>query len=239
MSTPAPYRTRHEFMMAFMGNVTMTSATAAMGQQQGRHGRRPGKPLAGKSGEVLAAIACFNMRSVSRMIMSICTNKVRRRKKRKPSSWTASRFASQAIHLIHAGLRTELKAIRTHETAAGYGCSAQEVSGRWASFLKELQMRMESSESPKEICAWVEYQVRGAIHPYADGCGRLATALTAWIMLRAKQRIPSYNFWQRSQMHEKLREEFPAFRDYYLKMCFGNPEEMTVPSPDPPEAAVA
>ena len=239
MSIPVPYRTRHEFVMTFMANVTMTSATAAMGQQQGSHGRRPGKPHAGKSGDDLAAIACFNMRSVASMIASICTNKVRRRKKRKLFVWTVSRFVSQAIHLIHAGLRFELKAIRTHETASGYGCPVQEVVTRWTTFLEELQKRMGKNENPQEICAWVEYQVRGAIHPFADGNGRLATALCAWIMLRSKRRIPSYAFWQRSQMHDKLKEGYDAFREYYLKVCFGNPEEMTAPPPDPLEAAVA
>lgn len=221
--------------MAFMANVTMTSATAAMGQQQGSHGRRPGKPQAGKSGDDLAAIACFNMRSVASMIVSICTKKVRCRK-RKLSVWTVSRFVSQAIHLIHAGLNPNLKAIRNHETAAEYGCPVEEVKTHWKTFLEDLQTRITGDENPEEICALVEYHVRGRIHPYADGCGRLATALCAWIMLRRERRIPSYAFWQRSAMHEKLREEFPAFREYYLKACFDQAQE-AADSMRPPKAA--
>ncbi|MBI4437999.1 hypothetical protein HY631_03565 [Candidatus Uhrbacteria bacterium] len=219
-----------------MANVIMTSATAAMGQQQGNHGRRPGKPFAGKSGDDLAAIACSNMRSVASMIVSICTHKVRRKKNRKPSVWTVSRFVSQAIHLVHAGLRPELKAIRTHETEAEYGCPAEEVAARWFVFLLELQERLDAKEDPQETCAWIEYQVRGVIHPYADGTGRLATALCAWTMLRNQRTIPSYAFWQRSQMHVWLRKDFSEFREFYLKTCFA---EAASDKADPPKAAVA
>lgn len=213
----------------------MTSATAVTGQQRGRHGQRPGKPMAGRSGDDLAVYAYFNMRSVASMIASICTNKVRRRKKRKLSTWTVSRFVSQAIHLIHAGLNPELKAPRTHETAGGYGCSAADVERRWREFMDELQKKIDVDD-PTELCAWVEYQVRFDIHPFADGTGRLATALCAWIMLRSKRAIPSYAFWQRSSMHEKLREGFPAFREYYLKACFEEAQEATA-STHPPRAA--
>lgn len=97
-------------------------------------------------------------------------------------------------------------------------------------------MKIDSNENPQELCVWVEYHVRGAIHPYADGCGRLATALCAWIMLRAKQRIPNYKFEDRGEMHEKLREGFPAFRDYYMRTCFKEVQEATI-STHPPKAA--
>jgi hypothetical protein len=223
--------------MAFMANVTMTSATAVTGQQLGERGRRPGKPFAGRYGDALAQQTFFNMRSVASMIASIC---VQRRKRGKPRSvWTVKMFVSQAIHHIHSGLRSELKALRRHETEARYGCPAQEVETRWQDFLMELQGKLDANESPEEVCVWVEYQVRGAIHPFADGSGRLATSLVAWIMLRSKQVIPSYAFWQRSQMHEKLREGFEVFREYYLKTCFVPQEVGIAPPPDPNKAAAA
>ena len=192
--------------MAFMANVTMTSATAAMGQQQGSHGRRPGKPHAGKTGDDLAAIACFNMRSVA----SICTSKVRRRKKRKFC------LDSEPIRLpsdpSFMRVRFELKAIRTHETASGYRCPVQEIVHAGQRFWKSCREWVRTRIHKK--FAWVEYQVRATM--VADGNGRLATALCAGSCFAPSGGF-NYAFWQRSQMHDKLKEGYDAFREYYPK----------------------
>jgi fido (protein-threonine AMPylation protein) len=112
----------------------------------------------------------------------------------------------------------------------------------WEEFIRDLQMKMKLDEDdPQELCAWVEYQVRFKIHPLADGSGRLATALAAWIMFRAGRAIPNYSFLQRSEMHAKLREGEVAFREYYLRVCFseGGPKELTPTGTNPPDEAAA
>ncbi|MFA4845622.1 MAG: hypothetical protein WC654_03635 [Patescibacteria group bacterium] len=220
---PRFYRTDHEFLMAFMANVAKTSATAVTGQQQGSQGHRSGKHYAGPehTGDKLAAKVYTNMRAVARMIATVTDPR------REASEWSVLQFTSQAISLIHNGLTNaeQLKNPRTHEISHEYGCSVEEVPELWKVFLTELQERLDKKD-PAELCAWVEYEVRFRIHPLADGSGRLATALTAWIMCRSGRAIPNYAYEQRSEMHEKLREGFDAFRDYYIKVCFRAPEEV-------------
>ena len=116
-------------------------------------------------------------------------------------------------------VRFELKAIRTHETASGYGCPVQEGGNAGQRFWKSCRREWVRTRIHKKFAHGLNTKF-GAIHPFADGNGRLATALCAWIMLRSKRRIPSYAFWQRSQMHDKLKEGYDAFREYYLKSMF-------------------
>lgn len=228
------YRTPHMFIMAFMGNVTKTSATAVTGQQVGSRGHRSGKPYAGVSGDQLASQVYANMRSIARMIYTI-TNP-----RRKLTEWTVRQFVAHTIHRMHRGLpnATKLKELRTHETARRYGCTAAQVPGQWEAFLLELQRRVHA-EDPRTLSAWVEYELRFRIHPLADGSGRLATALSAWIMCRAGRAIPNYAYLLRDDLHAKLREGYEAFSAHYDKVCFGDPEEIARSGPNPPEAAVA
>lgn len=215
------YRTQHEFIMAFMANVAKTSATAVTGQQRGRHRHRSGKPNVGIKGDKLAQRVYANMRSVARMIATVSDPK------RPHTGWTVKQFVSQTIYLMNRELESadKLKALRSHETGRKYGCPAKDVPKEWDGFMLELQERLEEGD-PQELCAWVEYHVRFRIHPLADGSGRLATALAAWVMSRAGCAIPNYAYLQRSDMHAMLRKGFDAFREYYLRVCFvEDPEE--------------
>lgn len=218
-SATATYRSRHELVMAFMANIAMTSATCVTGRQKGNRGSRSGKPYAGVSGKALARQANENMRSVAEMIATLTDLD------RPHSEWSVRQFVGNAIRWIHNRLPNEeqLKKLRSHETSHDYGCSAEEVPARWDAFLDELQSRL-NHDSPQRLCAWVEYKLRYEIHPLADGSGRLATALSAWIMLRAGKHMPNYAFAERSQMHAKLREGFGAFETYYLDTCFRSAE---------------
>jgi hypothetical protein len=223
--------------MAFMANVAKTSATSVTGRQRGSRGGRPGKPFAGVSGDRLAQRVTGNMRSIARMITTVTeTDRI-------PSDWSVRKFVGSAIHRIHHGLPNakKLKKLRSHETNHAYGCLAEDVPARWEAFLNELQEKIDRKDNPQQVCAWVEYELRFEIHPLADGSGRLATALVAWIMLYYGERIPNYSFFERSEMHAKLRGGRNAFEVYYLETCFqhGEAVDETDPFPDSAITAVA
>ncbi len=227
---PFPYRTRKDYLLAFMANVANTSATTVTGDQQGSRGSRPGKPSAGISGYDLAEQTNHNMRAIGKFIASAAD----------PGSdsytWSVRRVVNVFIDRIHRDLPKKdlLKALRSHETRHNYGCPPDEVEERWEAFLCELELRLRGGSDLERLCAWVEYETRFRIHPLADGSGRLATALTAWIMLRNEKRMPMYMYWQRSEMHEKLRAGFEGFEAYYLRKCFPERTGGTGTSPDVP-----
>ncbi|PJA45337.1 hypothetical protein CO174_03730 [Candidatus Uhrbacteria bacterium CG_4_9_14_3_um_filter_50_9] len=226
MASNRPYRTEHEFVMAFMANVAKTSATSVTGRQRGSQGARPGKPYAGMSGNDLAQRVTCNMRTVAQMIHTITDPS------RTQSEWSVRQFVGSTVRWIHHGIpnASRLKALRSHETGNAYGCSPDEVPARWEAFLEELQTRLDDEDGPR-LCAWVEYELRFGIHPIADGTGRLATALAAWIMMRRGERMPNYAFFQRSDMHDTLREGLEIFTQYYIEKCFSQRGEAHEESP--------
>lgn len=215
MASGRPYRTKHELVMAFMANVAKTSQTSVTGRQRGSRGPRPGKPNAGMSGSDLAARVTRNMCTVAQMIARI-TDPCRDQ-----TEWSVKQFVGTTIRWIHYDVPNarKLKKLRSHETHNAYGCPSEEVPAQWEKFLAELQSRIDTDD-PRRLAAWAEYEVRFSIHPLADGSGRLATAMAAWIMLRKGQHIPNYAFVQRSEMHTKLREGLEEFETYYLAACF-------------------
>lgn len=230
------YRSDHELIMAVMANVTMTSATAVTGRQKRSCGFRPGKPYAGGkfTGNRLAGKVYHNMRAIARTIATI-TNP-----ERELSEWSVKQFVSHAIGLIHRDLPNahKLKQLRSHKTSNDYGCPPKDVPAMWNAFLEKVQAELDGPEL-EQLCAWVEYELRFRLHPLADGSGRLATVLTAWIMCRAGRAIPSYAYWQRSELHAKLRASYEEFREYYLWVCFGNSEEVSHVGGNPRKAAAA
>ncbi len=233
---PVPYRTRHDFIMAFMANVMKTSATTVTGRQRGSRGTRPGKPNAGMSGHELATQTASNMRAVARLIASVTDPSS------EASSWTVKQFVSNAIRWIHEGVPNaeQLKCLRSHETNHSYGCPPEEVQERWNEFMCELQTKIEDDDVDLErLCAWVEYEIRFTLHPLADGSGRLATALVAWIMLREGRFIPNYSFVQRDEMHCKLRKGYEVFEKYYLDVCFREEVNGDEDSADPFDESAA
>ncbi len=206
-----PYHSFSDFEYAFMTNVFATSGTVAHGQQRGRRGVRKGKPYAEYHGAALKAKTESNMR---RRVAPVVVEAVR-------DAWSSSRFLAAVPGLIHYGVDDghALRALRRHNTGMPYGCPASDVPRRWEAFRRELAKRLARREDPVEVVAWAEYEIRFGIHPLGDGCGRYATAVAAWIMLRSGQRIPNYAVADRSAFHAALRDGVERFAAFYRTQC--------------------
>ncbi len=66
---------------------------------------------------------------------------------------------------------------------------------------------------PVETAAWVEHKLDARIHPFADGCGRTAKLVSAWVLLRANHPLPAWD--SRERYLESLIQGGPAFTAYY------------------------
>ncbi len=199
-----PYTTFRILLDEWEINLRRTSGTWSYGFERGRRGDRVGKPSSGISGAALQQKTVANMRRVLYQIVLAVQNR-----------WGARRFLKEMPGLIHHGLPygQSLRALRAHETGTNYGCPASEVPRRWREFREEFATRLDRDD-PIELAAFAEREIRFAIHPLADGCGRLATATAAWILLRAGHRIPTNAIVERYQFHAALRlppDEFVAF----------------------------
>lgn len=207
-----PYRSFKDFQHAFLSNVAATSGTAATGRQMGNRGRRSGKPYAGMHGVELQLRVQRNMSNLSEKIARAAQEK-----------WPVRTFMAQAIRTIHYGLPNakRLRKLRTHETRHEYGCPAEEVPERYEAFIIQVETALDDTDSdPFLLAAYVEHQLRFALHPFSDGCGRIATATAAWVMLRSGKRIPRY-VMDRSLWHDSLRLHFESeFVPFYCSNCF-------------------
>lgn len=60
-------------------------------------------------------------------------------------------------------------------------------------FYEEFFDRLsDPSEDPVRLAAWVEYRIDLTDHFFADGCGKISKAVSAWVLMRAGQQLPTY-----------------------------------------------
>jgi hypothetical protein len=206
-----PYAYGKDYEYAFGLNVHAHSGTVTRGQwhrtDDGSKFRKPGPDIYGAA---LMVKARSNMVAVAR---AVATAAIQR--------WSVRIFCRIIPGIIHHGIdhASRLRAMRRHETGMDYGCPAKDVRDRWRSFKCELGTRLERHTDPVALAAWAEYEIRYGIHPLGDGCGRLATATGAWIMLLYGRRIPVYAIAERTGFHEALRQGLDEFTTLYGTLC--------------------
>lgn len=205
-----PYHSYRDAALLFVENQRRRSSTIFSGRWKGHRGTRPGKPSPEISGSALRARAEANAHLTFRAVVAAIKY-----------SWSVNTFMAQIPCMIHQRMPNtpKLRSLRTHETRMDYGCPPDEVPARWKQFRGELALGLDGSEDPATLCAWAEYQICFAIHPLADGCGRLAVATAAWIMLRRGRRMPTYALVGRNEFHDMFRLGLERFMDFYLHQC--------------------
>lgn len=94
-------------------------------------------------------------------------------------------------------------------------------------FYDELHARLaDPNEDPVKLAAWAEYRIDMTDHFFADGCGKMAKAVSAFILMRARLPLPTYKNrdeyyrYGRKQIRdpnvpESNDPEVQAFADYY------------------------
>jgi len=77
------------------------------------------------------------------------------------------------------------------------------------SFFDKLQ---DPDTDPIDLAAWVEYRIDLADHFFADGCGKTAKAVSAWVLMRADQPLPTYRGRDELYVHAPttIRAQDPA-----------------------------
>ncbi len=81
-------------------------------------------------------------------------------------------------------------------------------------FYAEFARRLSDSEDdPLRTAAWVEQEVDGRIHPFADGCGRTAKTLSAFVLARAGRELPRYR--SREEYYGRINENPDDWYEHY------------------------
>ena len=86
----------------------------------------------------------------------------------------------------------------------------------YVKFLENISRVKSGTLLPADFARWVEYEIERAIHPLADGCGRLAKSLSAFVLARFSYPLPEYGM--REDYYKTLNETGEeGFKEYYKK----------------------
>ena len=104
---------------------------------------------------------------------------------------------------------------RTWETKFGQTKVAA-IEAEYREFCEWLFGALADSDSVK-VAALVEYRLDGKIHPFADGCGRTAKLLAAFVLLRGNRTPPRYGV--RKEYYGKISQSETEWVSYYRPLC--------------------
>lgn len=117
--------------------------------------------------------------------------------------------------IVNRGIVQEGRWLREHPAPGkGYAAPAH-VPRLLEGFVRELERRLRTGRDPVRLAAWIEWQVDLKHHFFADGCGRTARALAAWVLMRAGLDLPQYG--NRGAYYRMARGAFREFVAWYRR----------------------
>lgn len=169
------------------------------------------KPKLGCSeGEALASRTERNLRQA---LLFLWANRARQFE----SAAEVREFVDKVAEIVSDGLLTSGQSLyRTWETKFGQ-TSVAEIETEYRKFCEWLFGALEKLADSVETAALVEYRLDGHLHPFADGCGRTAKVLAAFVLLRGHRTPPRYG--ARKEYYRKINESEAEWILYYRSLC--------------------
>jgi len=124
-------------------------------------------------------------------------------------------FIEQVATGISDGLLHENQGLfRTWETKLKHQTKPDSIEQDFKSFVEELFRRLHSQHADgHKIAAFVEQRLDSRVHPFADGCGRTAKVISAWIMARYHLALPQWI--SRDEYYKNIEKDLPEWEKYY------------------------
>ncbi|MDO8623943.1 MAG: Fic family protein [bacterium] len=121
---------------------------------------------------------------------------------------------------VNTGLLSRGQSLyRTWETKFGQTPVAA-IEAEYSEFCGRLFAGFSEDDSVR-VAAIVEKKLDGEIHPFADGCGRTAKVLAAFVLLRDNRTPPRYG--SRTEYYGKINTEWREWFSYYRSLCEETP----------------
>lgn len=113
--------------------------------------------------------------------------------------------------------KREPGAFRKHEVPYGRKIPPQEIGREIDIFCGNLLKKMREIEkgtlNPDDAARWAELEINKNIHPYADGCGKIAVGLSAFILARYGHILPHHK--SREAYYNAMNAGEEEFAKYY------------------------
>ena len=108
-------------------------------------------------------------------------------------------------------------AFRSHEVPYGRKILPNEIEGEMEIFYGALLEKINNADNGslnfKDLAKWIELEINRNIHPYADGCGKIANSLSAFFLARYNNSLPHYV--SRKDYYAAMNQGEEAFGEYY------------------------
>ncbi|MBP9738232.1 hypothetical protein KBD20_00940 [Candidatus Saccharibacteria bacterium] len=136
-------------------------------------------------------------------------------------------FVEAVAAQINGGIVKEGMLIRSGADSLKYAYTkVAELDSAMEEFYSTFLDRLnDPNTDPVELAGWVEYRIDLTDHFFADGCGKSAKALSAWVLMRAGHDLPTYRGRDelyanapstiRTEGSEVVDKEMNAWLDYY------------------------
>ncbi len=118
-------------------------------------------------------------------------------------------------------------AFRSHEVPYGRKVHPDEVEKEMETFYSNLLEKINEADrgglDPKNLAKWIELELNKNIHPYADGCGKIATGISTFFLARYNNSLPHYD--SRDDYYGAMNEGEEVFNEYYQQIFNKEKEE--------------
>jgi predicted ABC-type ATPase len=184
--SPTPH-TGEQYVDQAMENLGRTSRTAAGTVDTSASVEKAGQLAANLSGDRAAAMALGNYRGV-------LTELYAERNIELSSPAALREMVEQKVREINSGILREGVLYREHDSARYPSYTAvADLPASTEQFFAEFHQRLSDPRADAvETAAWVEYRMDMTDHPWADGCGKSAKAIAAWVLMRHGYELPDY-----------------------------------------------
>ena len=126
-------------------------------------------------------------------------------------------FVETLAATVSEGLLADSQSFyRTWETKFGQ-TPVHAIEAKYMEFCGWLFRALANPTDFVEIAALVEQRLDGKIHPFADGCGRTAKLLAAFVLLRGNRTPPQYR--ARSEYYRGINKSETEWVSCYRSLC--------------------
>jgi hypothetical protein len=196
-----------KFNIALIENFKVTSRTAS-GVADTTVSEKKESPII--KGRELAGQAGENFEIISEFIW-------KNKNKEMKSESDIEDLVKEIARIVNYGIAKETDGYRTWDVSYGRKVSFQKIEEEMKNFYRNLQVKIQEADNgelqPYALGRWIELEIDHNIHPFADGCGRIAKALSAFFFARYKKPLPMYS--SRESYYGAMNKSESLFRNYY------------------------
>ena len=192
-----------DYLKQALENLQLTSRTAKGVVDTSASADKAEKMAGGLTVEMAAKRALQNFNNAIQYLFE-------HRQEQFDDSQKLREFVESVVKQINTGITKEDVLIRSGMDSTKFPYTKiVDLEPAMQQFYKELLRRLKDpKEDPKEIAAFIEYHIDPIDHFFADGCGKVAKAISAWSLMQKNFPLPHYR--GRDEYYARARLENPT-----------------------------